>query len=91
MDVFILSATGGRKGSWGMEGRWRPIQLASLGETGAQGGRELHRLTGVRHCGAHSLIKQLVELLFSEGPRLGGPPDTSPPPSEQSACASRSG
>lgn len=32
----------------------------------------MHRLTGVRHCGAHSLIKQLVEVLFREGPRPGG-------------------
>lgn len=39
----------------------------------------MHRLMGVRHCGAHSLIKQLVEVLFREGPRPGGPPDTSPP------------
>lgn len=41
----------------------RVIQCATFWETEAQGGRALHRLMGIRHCGAHSFIRKLVEVL----------------------------
>lgn len=49
-----------REGVLRVEGAERAVQSATSGESETHRGRECHRLLGIGHLGAHSLIEELA-------------------------------